>query len=114
MGEKIRVYVEGIGEVYTQQDTTLKELSEEVYGEDCKKYLGARINNEIYHLWEKVKEDMYIKFLDICEKDGHRIYERTISAVFIMACKEVFPNCTAKIEHSLDKGLYAELEEENP
>ena len=55
---------------------------------------------------------MYIKFLDICEKDGHRIYERTISAVFIMACKEVFPDCTAKIEHSLNKGLYAELDEE--
>ena len=55
---------------------------------------------------------MYIKFLDIGEKDGHRIYIRTISAVFIMACKEVFPDRTAKIEHSLGKGLYAELEKD--
>lgn len=112
MGNKIKVYVEGIGEVYTKQDNTLKELAKEVYDKDYKKYLGARINNQIYHLRKKVQENMYIKFLDICEKDGHRIYERTISAVFIMACKEVFPDCTAKIEHSLNKGLYAELDEE--
>ena len=54
---------------------------------------------------------MYIKFLDISERDGYRIYTRTISAVFILACKEVFPNCTAKIEHFLGEGLYAELED---
>lgn len=112
MGKKIKVYVEGIGEVYAQKDTTLKELSKEVYGKDYKRYLGARINNEIYHMRKKVQEDMYIKFLDSSDKDGHRIYIRTISAVFIMACKEIFPDCTAKIEHSLGKGLYAELEKD--
>lgn len=111
MEDKIKVYVDGIGEVYIEREATLEELSKQVYGKNHKDYLGARVNNQIYHLRKNVKEDMYVKFLDISEQDGYRIYTRTISAVFILACKEVFPNCTAKIEHFLGEGLYAELEE---
>ena len=108
--EKIKVYVDGVGEMHIDKDITLEELAKEVYGKNHKDYLGARVNNQIYHLRKKVKEDMYIKFLDISERDGYRIYTRTISAVFILACKEIFPDCTAKIEHFLGEGLYAELE----
>lgn len=111
MSNKIKVYVEGIGEVHIDEDSALEDLSKQVFEKDYRKYLGARINNEIYHLRKKVKEDMYIKFLDINSQDGYRIYTRTISSVFIMACKEVFPNYTVKIEHFLGEGLYAELEE---
>ena len=110
MKNKIRVYVEGIGEVYIEEDSMLEDLSKQVFEKDYKKYLGARINNEIHHLRRNVKEDMYIKFLDNSDEDGYRIYTRTISAVFIMACKEVFPHSIAKIEHFLGQGLYAELE----
>ena len=110
MEDKIKVYVDGIGEVHIEREATLEELSKQVYGKNHKDYLGARVNNQVYHLRKNVKEDMYIKFLDITEQDGYRIYTRTISAVFILACKEIFPDCTAKIEHFLGEGLYAELE----
>ncbi len=80
-----------------------------------KDYLGgARVDNQIYHLRKEAVEDMYIRFLDISTQDGYRIYTRTISAVFIMACREIFPEGTAKIEHFLGgEGLYAELEEDH-
>ncbi len=92
MENKIRVYVEGIGgEVYIEEGSILEDLSKQVFEKDYGKYLGARINNEVYHLRRKVEEDMYVKFLDNSEEDGYRIYTRTISAVFIMACKEIFP-----------------------
>ncbi len=113
MKNKIRVYVEGIGEVYIEEGSMLEDLSKQVFEKDYKKYLGARINNEVHHLRRNVKEDMYVKFLDNSEEDGYRIYTRTISAVFIMACKEVFPHSIAKIEHFLGQGLYAELEKGN-
>ena len=113
MTTEIKVYVEGIGEVHVDESFTLEDLSKQVFQKDYKRYLGARINNQIYYLSKKVKEDMYIRFLDINERDGHRIYTRTISAVFIMACKEIFPQYTAKIEHFLGEGLYAQLEEKS-
>lgn len=112
MTNKIKVYVEGAGELYVNESFTLEDLSKEVYKKDYKKYLGARINNQIYHLRKNVKEDMYVKFLDINCQDGYRIYTRTISAVFIMACKELFPQCTVDIEHFLGQGLYTELKGE--
>ncbi len=114
MTDNIRVYVEGFGEMSVDRGSTLEELSKLIYKEDYKKYLGARVNNEIYHLHKKVKEDMHIKFLTLKDKDGYKIYVRTISAVFIMACRKVFPEYTVVIEHSLGKGIYVELEEEKP
>ena len=111
MDKQIRVFVDGIGEVYVEEGSTLEEISKQVYENNYKNYLGARVNNQIYHLRKEAKENMYIKFLDISTQDGYRIYTRTISAVFMMACREVFPQCTAKIEHFLGEGLYAELEE---
>lgn len=111
MEKKIRIFVDGIGEVYVNEGSTLEDVSKQVYESNYKKYLGARVNNQIYHLRKDAKENMYIKFLDISSQDGYRIYTRTISAVFIMACGKVFPKCTAKIEHFLGEGLYAELEE---
>ena len=107
----MKVYVDGIGEVHTEEGSTLEEVSKQIYGKNYKDYLGARVNNQVYHLREKAVEDMYIKFLDISTQDGYRIYTRTISAVFIMACREIFPEGTAKIEHFLGEGLYAELED---
>ena len=109
----MKVYVEGVGEVYVEEGAILEEVSKQVFGEKHKSYLGARVNNQVYHLRKKAVEDMYIKFLDISTQDGYRIYTRTISAVFIMACREIFPEGTAKIEHFLGEGLYAELEEDH-
>ncbi|HLR34001.1 MAG TPA: nucleoside kinase [Tissierellales bacterium] len=110
MGDNIKVYVEGFGGVNIKKGSKLEELSKKVYGEDYKKYLSARVDNEIVYLGREVEEGKYIKFLDIKDKDGHRIYTRTISAIFIKACKDLFPKCNVTIEHSLGEGLYAEID----
>ena len=106
-----KVYVEGVGGVDIEEGCLLVDLSRQVFGNDYKKYLGARINNEVHHLRNRVRDGAYVKFLSSEDEDGFKIYTRTISAVFIMACKEIFPESTAKIEHFLGKGLYAELED---
>ncbi|MCF6465764.1 nucleoside kinase [Clostridium sp. Cult2] len=110
MNNKMRVYVEGIGEVLTEEGTKLEDLSKKIYGKDYKRYLGARINNEIYHLGKNIQNNMSIRFLSLKDEDGYKIYTRTISAILIMACKEIFPKCTVTIEHFIGEGLYAELE----
>ncbi len=109
MNNKVKVFVEGFGEVYIEEDATLEDLSKKIYGEEYKNYLSARIDNEVIYLNQKVEEGKYIKFLDIQDKDGHRIYGRTLSIIFIKACKDLFPDCNVTIEHSLGEGLYAEI-----
>ncbi len=112
MNNKVKVFVEGFGEVYIEEDATLEDLSKKIYGEEYKNYLSARIDNEVIYLNQKVEEGKYIKFLDIQDKDGHRIYGRTLSIIFIKACKDLFPDCNVTIEHSLGEGLYAEIYKE--
>ena len=108
--KEIKVYVDGIGQVIVNSDTTYEELSKMVFKDEYKKYFGARVDNEIFYLKKKVKEGTNIKFLDISDKDGHRIYGRTLVLAYIAACEKVFSGYTVNIEHSLGKGMYTEVE----
>ena len=110
MSNKMKVYVEGIGEVFIDEGLKLKDLARVAFDQDYKRYLGAKIKNEVFNLNKSVENHMYIKFLDITDVDGYRIYTKTISAVFIMACKELFPEYVVRIEHFLGEGLYVEFE----
>lgn len=106
----MKVYVDGIGELTVPKGSSLGEISEMAFNKDYRKYLGARMNNEVFNLNKIAEEDMHISFFDIKDVDGYRIYIKTISAVFIMACKAIFPNRTVQIQHFLGKGLYVEFE----
>lgn len=110
MKKQINVFVEEYGKLVVKEGSTLLQVATEVFKEDAKKYLGARIENEIFPLFKTVQEEQYIKFLTNRDVDGYRIYTKTISAVFIMACKELFPDKDAIIYHFLGPGLYAELD----
>ena len=93
--------------------TSLKEIVELTYKDNAKNYLGAIVDNEVRHLNSEVCNGENIKFLDITHKDGLRIYVRTLSYIFIKACKDVFNECRVTIEHSLSKGLYTEIHNVN-
>lgn len=113
MLDLIRITVEGYGELEIHGSTTLQEVSKTVYGEDYKRYLGARINNEIWPLYKSPGDGMAVQFIDNRDVDGYRIYTKTISAVFIIACRELFPGNDAIIHHFLGPGLYAELDDKH-
>ncbi|WP_234978610.1 nucleoside kinase [Anaerosalibacter sp. Marseille-P3206] len=108
--KNFKVIVEGVGEVTVDEGSTYEELSKMIFKDEYKKYLGARVDNEIVYLKKKVKEGKNIEFLDISDKDGHRIYGRTLVLVYIAACEKVFSDYTVNIEHSLGKGMYTEVE----
>ncbi|MBW4829327.1 MAG: nucleoside kinase [Clostridiaceae bacterium] len=107
--EKVKLFIEGKGEVSVDKGSTLEKVAKLAYGEEYKKYLGARIDNEIFLLTDKIEEGKKIKFLDISDTDGHKIYIRTLSVIYIKACEELFPGCNVNIEHSLGEGLYTEI-----
>lgn len=108
--DNIIVKVKDMGEVSINQDSNLLDLAKLVYKEDYKSYLGARINNEIFNLNKELQANQEIIFLDNRDVDGYRIYTKTISAIFIMACKELYPDSGVTIQHFLGSGLYAQLE----
>lgn len=105
----LKIEVVGYGELEVDDNTKLLEISKMVFKEHYKKYLGACINNEIFPLFKSPNQNDKIEFIDIRDVDGYRIYTKTISACFILACKELFPENEAIIHHFLGPGLYFEL-----
>jgi len=72
--------------------------------------IGAFVNNKIKDLSYQIYKPKTIKFLDITHSTGIRIYKRSLSFVLYKAVRDLYPNNKLKIEHSVSKGLYCELE----
>ncbi len=106
------------------QNETAYDLLKKIYGDDYNKYLLVKINNTLKELsYNTFYEGDEIEFLDIKNPDGMRVYIRTLSFIYIKACKELYEdseelhgslkagqhNSVAMIEHSLNKGLFTEV-----
>jgi len=72
--------------------------------------LGAMVNNVLEELTYEIYKPKTIKFIDITHKDGLLMYIRSLSFVFLKAVKDLFPDKEAKIQHSISKGFYCEIE----
>lgn len=73
--------------------------------------VAAIVNNELKELSYKLEDaGKNIKFLDLTNEDGNRIYQRSLTFVFIRATMEIFYGCKVKVHHSLSKGLYCEFD----
>lgn len=98
-------------EVDVIKGETLYQISKKIHKDDYFKYLGVRVNNRLKGLCSRdYKENDRIEFIDITDPDGHRIYVRTLSLIYVKACKEVYKDIDVSINYSLNKGLYSELQ----
>ena len=110
---KLNLIVEDEKKIFFIDDNSsgieMKKIAKEV--ED--NYRGiitlASINNKLYELTNKINDDCAIKFLDTNNPDGFRVYSRSLTLVFIMACETLYDDCKVSIEHSLSNGLYCEV-----
>ncbi|HKM00925.1 MAG TPA: nucleoside kinase [Sedimentibacter sp.] len=97
--------------IEVNNNETLYELLKRVHKDDYFKYLGVRVNNKLKGLCSRdYRENDSIEFIDITHPDGHRIYVRTLSLIYVKACKDAYNDIDVSINHSLNKGLYTELE----
>ena len=110
LGMKIKLAnTDEVIEVY--ENETLYQILMRVLKNDYFKYLGAKVNNKLKGLCSRdFKENDRIEFIDITNPDGHRIYVRTLSLIYVKACKDIYNDIDVSINHSLNKGLYTELQ----
>lgn len=104
---KISIFIENFGKLEVEDGSTLIDIIRNL--KVNRKFLCAKVGNEIKHLNYKVKNNDKIMLLDYKDKDGLRVYIRTLSFIFIKACRDIFDEPRVSIEHSLSKGLYVEV-----
>nr|WP_321453033.1 nucleoside kinase [uncultured Carboxylicivirga sp.] len=90
--------------------TNLQQVAEDLNIELQTPILGAYVNNTLTDLSYELYHPKNIGFIDITSPDGMRMYIRSLSFVLSVAVKQLYPNATLRIEHSVSKGTYCSLE----
>ena len=104
----IKVTVDGITKEY-QEGTTFYEISRE-FDKRRNKILAAKIDNELFSLDMKCKNDCTVNFIDVTDENGYKMYQAALKYIFILAVKEVLPGANVIFEHSVPKGILASVE----
>ncbi len=73
--------------------------------------LGAMVNNTLKELDYMIYKPKTVRFIDYRHPDGKRMYLRSLSMVLFKAAMDLYPNYKLKIEHTISKGLFCELED---
>ncbi len=86
-----------------------KDVLRQVAYEDSDDIVAVKINKHIRELDYCLLEDCALEPIDLRQKDGQRIYIRSLVFVLIRACRDLFPGIRVSVEHSFAGGLYCEL-----
>jgi len=108
----INVLLPGGAVLPASADRSLLEISAEVKDHYRSPIVAALVNNELCELSVTLEKPAAVRFLDLTSAEGKRIYYRSLTLLLIQAVYDLFPQALIKVEHSLGKGLYCEIEKE--
>lgn len=108
---QIRVTV-GERELQVPAGTLVGEIARRV--PESEGTVVARVNNDIMGFQFPLTEDCWIEFLRTDSEDGMRAYRAGLVFLFVRVAIEVLPGCTVHIKHSLNNGLYGEIDYTHP
>lgn len=91
---------------------SLFEISKDVAHYYPSPLVTALVNEKLRDLDHVIETPSVVQFLDLYTKEGARIYQRSLTFLLIYATHILFPQAQIKVEHSLSKGLYCEIEKE--
>ena len=103
--------IEGQATVTCPADTPVEQLLTSRTDPQGRHYLGAVVNHQVVTLTFRLEVDSTIRFLTFADPLGWRIYRSTASFLLAKVVKEVFPDATFSIEHSLGTGFYCYFEQ---
>ena len=89
---------------------TLEQLACDFIVDDQPMIVAAMVDNKLRELFHVVDYDAQVEWITLKQSDGIRMYQRTLSFVFIRAAMEVFRNIHVNVRHSLSKGLYCDFD----
>lgn len=97
-----------------EKETTIEDLVK-LHSQDLPyRVLAARVNNKNEELTLKLKKDSQVVFLDLRNTAVSRIYQNSVSFIYMKAVYDLFGNVNVGIENSLHKGVYTEVKTKEP
>ena len=111
MSDTLPVICENAGRtIEVAMGTTLLEVERQLRLDGPHPFLAAYVNNRIKELNYRIYKPVTVRFIDTTSFEGIRVYQRTISFILQKAVRELFPDRTLYIRHSLGaSGFYCEI-----
>lgn len=110
MDQMIKVSFKGKETKEFLEETTLLEVSRNFEKNYNYPILIAKVDNDIEELSDKVFKKCNVDFYDRSSYVGNYIYCRSLQFILVVATKKVLgKNVDVVIEHSMDKGFYCEI-----
>lgn len=72
--------------------------------------MAAYVNNDLKPLDYFISEPITVRFIDITDFEGIRVYHRTLFFTLQKAVHDLYPNRRLRIPNSVSKGFYCEIE----
>ena len=73
--------------------------------------VGAEFNNEYQNLDFELETDGKIELIDISQKEGMKIYRRTIVYTMGKAFEELYPDYKVSVNYQLDNSMYCSVDD---
>ncbi len=89
--------------------TSIAEVLKDSKSHDPELFIGAKMNNRIVDISEKLWQSSNIELLDLFSEDGMRIYRQSLVFVLGWAVYELFPNAKLEVKYSLGQSYYCEF-----
>ena len=114
MSDKINVWVNGAEARQFCKGISLIELARESYDDvSICPILAAEVDGEITELSTHLQSDATVRFIDITDPNGFRIYQRSAAFLMIFAVQEVLGKGTrVAVEYSIGKNYVCEIRSE--
>lgn len=90
--------------------TPLQKVAADLQPKFSSIIVAAILNNQFHDLRYIPETGGNLKLIDLSRQDGVRVYSRSLSLVLFRAAENIFPGCQVRIEHSLSKGIYGEID----
>lgn len=108
MKKDIKLIFEDGSEMDVHYGTTVREVLKEINDDNI---MALRINGQAVSSDYEITEDGFVNYIVVSDRLGQKIYINGLKYMYILAIKELFGSkAIVNIKHSLDKGLYTEIE----
>jgi uridine kinase len=111
MSNIVTIYCKNTGKYHDiKRGTSLMEVLKSLVIELKYPVVAARVNYKVEGLDFLIYKPKDIEFIDMSCPSGMRVYVRTLSMVFSLAVRQLYPTAVLRILHSISKGYYCRID----
>ena len=93
-----------------EKPTMVKDLFVEEIANSRYNVMGCLVNNEYQTLNYELSEDAKVDFIDMSNKEGMKIYRRTLIYILGKAFGEVYPEALLTVNYQLSHSMFCEVD----